>query len=127
MTEASATWRLQEHKSCSAVVNCGDFEGQFAASDVGSRFISLSWNGKEIRGFLVLATGGPSPRQTWLELTEAYQRGNDVVVSWAPSKPSMVPPHLYCRVSAELGAVSVQLVISVQTELLDAQPRTWVE
>lgn len=67
-------------------------------------------------------------RRSGLALLEAYVRGSDLVATYAPPVGSAVQPQIYWRARSEhaLDATGVELVVSVQTNLLDSRPSTRV-
>jgi hypothetical protein len=63
-----------------------------------------------------------------LKLAEAYHRGNDLVALYEPLEPHQVQPSIYWRArwdEARQG-VGVEMIVSMQTSLLDSNPETVV-
>ena len=63
-----------------------------------------------------------------LKLVEAYVRGNDLVALYEPLAPHQVQPSVYWRARWDEGrqAVGVEMIVSMQTSLLDSNPETVV-
>lgn len=66
------------------------------------------------------ASGGATPET----LVECYQRGSDVVATYAQTPERNVRPQLYWRF---VDPSALELILSAQTSLLDSQPATSVE
>lgn len=62
-------------------------------------------------------------------LADLYVRGSDLVATYDQLPGAEVQPQLYWRLmeQAELNAIGVQLLISMQTSLLQSEPRCTVE
>lgn len=70
------------------------------------------------------ATAGPTPET----LVESYQRGTDLVATYAQTPERNVRPQVYWRyVEASKQVAGLELVISMQTSLLDSTPATSLE
>jgi hypothetical protein len=63
-----------------------------------------------------------------LKLVEAYVRGNDLVALYEPLAPHQVQPSVYWRARWDEGrqAAGVEMIVSMQTSLLDSNPETVV-
>ena len=61
-----------------------------------------------------------------LKLTEVYARGNDVIALYEPLTQNQVQPSIYWRARWDEGrqAVGVEMIVSMQTSLLDSNPET---
>ena len=62
------------------------------------------------------------------KLVEGYVRGADLIATYAALPPQTVQPQIYWRALHEssLQAVGVELIVSVQTSLLDSNPESVV-
>lgn len=63
-----------------------------------------------------------------LKLVEVYSRGNDLVALYEPLAPHQVQPSVYWRARRDEGrqGVGVEMIVSMQTSLLDSNPETVV-
>ncbi len=86
-------------------------------------FLSSASNGRFMQ-LLPAEMGGASA----LKLAEAYVRGNDLVALYEPLAPHQVQPSVYWRARYDEGkqAVGVEMIVSMQTSLLDSNPETVV-
>ncbi|MCE9527530.1 MAG: hypothetical protein K8R36_15920 [Planctomycetales bacterium] len=86
-------------------------------------FLSSASNGRVMQ-LLPAEMGGAGA----LKLTEAYIRGNDLVALYEPLAPHQVQPQVYWRARFDEGkqAVGVEMIVSMQTSLLDSNPETVV-
>ena len=59
-----------------------------------------------------------------LQLVETYERGTDLVASYEPTPPDEVQPSIYWRERADAatGSEGLELVLSMQTNLLHSDP-----
>jgi hypothetical protein len=78
--------------------------------------------------FGALITAGPGPRPPVIEIKERYVRGCDFVATYARTADFPVAPQFYWRAAqhAALSAVQIQMILSVQTDLLDSHPEASV-
>ena len=62
-------------------------------------------------------------------IEDCYVRGNDLVARYLRRPQSTVAPQIYWRaISAEsIRAFGVEAIVSMQTDLLDSTPRSWVQ
>jgi hypothetical protein len=122
--ESAVTWRLEDGR---AVLSSGMLQGEVGFDQLGVRFVPLRWNGREQLDICVLGASGPHFRdKPLLEIPEAYVRGCDLVVTYAKVPPHQISPQFYWRASwhAEFQAAGIELIFSMQTELLDSRPQT---
>ena len=86
-------------------------------------FLSSASNGRFMQ-LLPAEMGGAIS----LKLAEAYVRGNDLVALYEPLAPHQVQPQVYWRARFDEGkqAVGVEMLVSMQTSLLDSNPETVV-
>src|SRR5258706_13689282 len=86
------------------------------------------------KGFLCSASNGrfmqllPADATKPLKLADAYVRGNDLVALYEPQPPMQVQPQVYWRARQDAGqvALGVEMIVSMQTSLLDSNPETVV-
>ncbi|HTN76942.1 MAG TPA: hypothetical protein VL096_16905 [Pirellulaceae bacterium] len=60
-------------------------------------------------------------------LVEAYQRGVDLVATYAQLSERTIRPQVYWRYLESAEMPGLELILSAQTSLLDSQPQTRVE
>lgn len=89
---------------------------------------TLNWAGSPL-DWRILGPQLPQVVNGQFAITECYVRGDDFVVSCERPAPVPLVPHFYWRARpiASHGAVSVELILSMRTDLLDSQPETTVE
>ncbi|MGI8978564.1 MAG: hypothetical protein ACR2FY_05025 [Pirellulaceae bacterium] len=88
------------------------------------------------QGFLCSASNGrfmqllpaESPVAKSLKLVEVYGRGNDLVALYEPLAPHQVQPSVYWRARWDESrqGIGVEMIVSMQTSLLDSYPETVV-
>ena len=85
-------------------------------------FLSSASNGR----FMQLLPGEMAART--LKLAEAYVRGPDLVAIYEPLAPHQVQPQVYWRARLDEArqGVGVEMIVSMQTSLLDSNPETVV-
>ncbi len=70
------------------------------------------------------ATAGPTPET----LVESYQRGVDLVATYAQTPERNVRPQVYWRyVETSAQVAGLEIILSMQTSLLDSAPATSLE
>lgn len=86
-------------------------------------FLSSASNGR----FMQLLPAELGAGKT-LKLADAYVRGSDLVALYEPLPSHQVQPQVYWRgrEDAERGGVGVEMIVSMQTSLLDSNPETVV-
>ena len=107
---------------------CGPLAGCVEADSRGVRFTVATWQGELSDAFGVLITAGPGPRPAALHVAERYVRGWDYVVSYARTAEYHFAPQFYWRASLHPAesAAQVEMIMSVQTDLLDSHPEATV-
>src|SRR4029453_1124571 len=119
---AQATrWQLEGD---AASLSCGPLTGRVDADGRGVRFTVATWQGELSDAFGVLISAGPGPRPAVIEGAERYFRGEDFVATYAKSAEFPVAPHFYWRATLHepAAAVQIEMIMSVQTDLLDSNP-----
>ena len=103
---------------------CGPHDLSF----MGVRLLVATWRGMPSDAFGAMITAGPGPRPPVIEVKERYVRGSDFVATYARSEEFPVAPQFYWRAALHeaLSAVQVQMILSVQTDLLDSHPEASV-
>jgi hypothetical protein len=121
MTAKRPPWKLTGPH---AELTCGPLSGRVVLDDPRGGLAELAWHGQACPAFEVLRCSFPEDAH----VVDAYIRGNDLVIAWSQSEKCAVAPQLYCRsqLRPELGAAGIELVISVQTSLLESRPGTIV-
>jgi len=107
-----------------ARLSCGPLVACVEADGVGVRASVSTWQGAPADAFGLFVTAGPGPRPARIQVQERYIRGHDYVVTYAKADDYPVAPQFYWRAAyhAPLRAVQLQLILSVQTDLLDSRP-----
>jgi len=121
MSESQTPWRIEGN---AGLLTCGPLEGRVEFDGRGVRLIVSTWNGQLSDGFGAMITAGPGPRPPVLEAGEQYVRGRDLVASYVRTDGYPFAPHFYWRAThhASVGAVQIEMILSVQTDLLDSHP-----
>src|SRR5262245_53142742 len=122
---SAADWRIEGEAGC---VSCGPLIGRVEADGMGVRFLVATWRGISADAFGALITAGPGPRPQAIEIKERYVRGCDFVAAYAKRADYPVVPQFYWRATLHeaLSAVQIQMILSVQTDLLDSHPEVSV-
>ncbi len=86
-------------------------------------FLSSASNGRFMQLLPTELAGARS-----LKLSEVYARGNDLIALYEPLAQNQVQPSIYWRArwDEERQAVGVEMIVSMQTSLLDSNPETIV-
>jgi hypothetical protein len=121
MSASAVTWQLEGDAAC---LSCGPLRARVELDGLGTRLVVSTWRGELSDAFGALITAGPGPRPKVLTVAERYIRGHDYVASYAATSDYPVVPHFYWRAKfhAALSAVQIEMILSVQTNLLDSQP-----
>jgi hypothetical protein len=124
MAAQATRWQLEGD---AASLSCGPLTGRVDADGRGVRFTVATWQGELSDAFGVLISAGPGPRPAVIEVAERYVRGQDFVATYAESAEFPVAPHFYWRATLhEPAAVQIEMIMSVQTDLLDSNPEATV-
>jgi hypothetical protein len=124
MSDAVVHWQLE---ASNAKLRCGPLEADVEFDPLGVVFMPAGWHDAKIKDVLLRVSSGPHGRAESRELSEVYVRGNDLVATYARSAQQRIAPQLYLRAAQELGGVAhIEMVLSVNTDLLDSQPESWV-
>jgi hypothetical protein len=123
MTPPLAPWKLEKHVGHLAL---GPLTGRVQIEGGVVSFRLDAWQGQPQDRFDVFVLGAALAQ--W-KLEEAYVRGADLVTTYAKTPPYHVAPQAYWRATwiAEWQSVKLELVLSVQTDLLDSQPKCTIE
>jgi hypothetical protein len=123
MSSPLAPWKLDAHVGHLAL---GPLAGRVQIEGGVVSFRLDAWHAAPQSRFDVFVLG--APLATW-KLDEAYVRGSDLVATYAKTPPYHIAPQAYWRATwiAAWQAVKLELVLSVQTDLLDSQPRMTIE
>jgi hypothetical protein len=122
MSASEVSWRIERD---GASLACGPLEAHAGCAPDGLDFLLVRWNGQAVGSlFHVLISGGPRQPGEQLAVAELYERGNDFVAEFSRTRSQRIAPQVYWRAMhhRSLSAVSVELVLSVHTELLDSAP-----
>ena len=121
MAKAVPTWQVLAPP---IALHCGPLDGRVIFDDLGVVLRLDRWNNRELQR-AVLHTGGPAVKDSPLQLSETYIRGADLVATFARVPPHQIAPQIYWRVQEfpANSAVGVEMVLSMQTDLLDSDPQ----
>jgi hypothetical protein len=125
MTQVDVRWQVEAD---TPRLNCTPLRGHVETWEIFSRFCLDEWQGKAVQNFYVLATCFPAGGTTPAKLLERYARGCDLVETYEKREPYRFAPQLYWRAKnkASAGAVQIELISSIQTELLDSDPESHI-
>ena len=123
MAEPAMKWSLSPPV---AQLVCGSLQASVAVNDVASGLTSLVWNGAAcdltpLQIHSPLEASGPARY-----LADVYVRGGDLVATYERIAPATVAPQIYWRAAwhPKHSAAQVQVVLSMNTDLLDSQPHS---
>jgi len=124
MSDQAATWKIDGEV---AHLSCGPLRGRVEFASVGVHFFPDQWNDKPLDQLSLLFTRGTSDIFQ-LTLQDWYVRGNDLVAQFEKTPTQRLSPQIYWRARnwCEQQAVSVEMILSMQTELLDSAPQAKV-
>jgi len=107
---------------------CGNLAAECDLRDFILGLTTLTWAGTPL-DWRVLGPQLPQVVNGQFAITECYVRGDDFVASCERPGPLPLVPQFYWRARqiASHAAVSVELILSMRTDLLDTQPETTVE
>lgn len=111
-----------------AVLTLGPLVARVQFDPLGVRWQVVSWHG-QLSDFLgAMITAGPGPRPPRLALGEAYVRGSDLIVSYAPQPDYPFTPHFRWQATwhPAQAAVQIEMILSMQTDQLDSRPEATV-
>jgi hypothetical protein len=121
MADSAVAW---QQESTAVGLICGPLQGRVEIDALGTRFAIQSWLGRPAKSHAVLSTSGPISESSTVEFSDRYVRGRDLVLTLAKHAPFQFDPRIYWRATPriEFGAAQIELVLSVQTDLLDSEP-----
>jgi hypothetical protein len=124
MSDQAASWKIDGEV---AHLSCGPLRGRVEFASVGVHFFPDHWNEKPLDQFSVLFTRGTSDIFQ-LTLHDWYVRGSDLVAQFEKTPTQRLSPQIYWRARnwREHYAVSIEMILSMQTELLDCTPQAKV-
>jgi hypothetical protein len=105
-----------------AELRCGPLSGRLVLANPAAGWQELHWRGQPCGEFEILRASVAADSH----LLDAYIRGHDFVASYSQSPTCAIAPHCYWRARHDepLGAVGIEMILSVQTDLLDSRPGT---
>ncbi|MFT7643074.1 MAG: hypothetical protein ACI9G1_004837 [Pirellulaceae bacterium] len=114
-------WNIENER---ATWSAGEVLAEVNLRDPQEGISRIKIGGQEIAGRLL----APCDLTNETPLLEAYQRGNDLVVTYEAAGDRTVRTQIYWRVLPGLaeGVVGFEIILSVQTDLLDSQPLTTI-
>lgn len=121
----AVTWNINGNVATAAL---GDYQITVDAADPTR---GVQWSSSQAGGFQGRTLQfKPSPgAKSSPVLVDHYVRGGDLVATYEQLPGAEVQPQLYWRLleHPELNAIGVQLLISMQTSLLQSEPRCTIE
>jgi len=124
MSEEDASWHIDDEH---VHLCCGPLSGRVEFASVGIHFFPERWNSTPLDELSLLFTRGPSDVFR-LVLKEWYVRGTDLVAHFERTPSHHLTLALYWRAgySREHRSVSMEMILSMQTDLLDSLPQAQV-
>jgi hypothetical protein len=122
----SSPWKLQTD---SALLVCGPLAGELFLSKAGAQLGITAWHGRPVTHRLpVLHTGFADRDQKPLRIADCYVRGDDLVATFDKTGTDRLAPQYYWRAALDSvrSIVRIELILSVQSDLLDSQPQSTV-
>jgi hypothetical protein len=124
MSEASphapATWTLQDTRALCIV---GELRAALNLSSPRPGLSGLSLQGQSLPGSILQVAFDPAASDTPARLSDAYIRRSDLVATYIPTEAYPFRTQIYWRGVADNAALAVvDLIVSVQTHLLDTRP-----
>ena len=86
----------------------------------------IAWHSRPLRDFRLLQLTTPACSPVQPPLVDTYARGADLVASYAEAERGAVQPHVYFRAGEHNLAAGIELIVSMQTRLLDSEPESLV-
>ncbi len=125
MSDSGVQWTME---GSGAQLHCGPLRATAGFAASGISLIPTRWQQAAIHDVSVLATEGPLGKVELLRVADVYVRGGDLVVSYAKTEPQRLAPQIYWRAVFDppRGIARVELVVSIQTDLLDSRPECQV-
>lgn len=117
----SRSWRVERFQ---AKLQQSDFELTVDANRLLSGMYQIRYQGSALSGHRLLRLeipdlADPIPDEV---ISEAYARGRDFIVSYRPTSSFRFTPQVYWRAQSADGMRGVELMISMQTDVLDSRP-----
>ncbi|MEX2185597.1 MAG: hypothetical protein WD875_02340 [Pirellulales bacterium] len=113
----------------SAKLTAGDFSAAVAVDRPGLGIHDIAWAGQPLDAvghWLAFSEPGPAPSDRVRAIEDVYVRGHDLVVVYAENKEHPLRYFVYWRSLGEAdlcgAAAGLDVVVSVQTSVLDAKP-----
>ena len=120
---ADSPWSLTTDRAQLAV---GPLQLSVQHASPRSGISTIRWQSEAQTGLRLLQLQSPACSPVQPPLLDAYLRGNDLVASYAEAERGAVQPHVYFRAGAQGSAAGVELIVSMQTSLLDSEPESLV-
>jgi hypothetical protein len=116
-----------------ARLSAGEFSAAVNVDRPGLGIHDVAWAGRQIEAvqhWLALAESGPSPDDQSRAIEDCYVRGCDLVAVYAETKNHPLRYVVYWRALEEKAlcgaAAGLDVVVSVQTSVLDVTPKAWL-
>jgi|GEM_PF-865281 len=92
----------------------------------GEGITQIIWQARPLSRFRLLQLKSPACSPIQPPLIDAYARGCDLIAGYAQSERGAVQPHVYFRAGQLDSAAGLELIVSMQTSLLDSEPESLV-
>ncbi|MEX2173155.1 MAG: hypothetical protein WD872_02260 [Pirellulaceae bacterium] len=122
---AEVSWRLENEIGG---LRCGPLSAAVRLNELELGLTAITWHDRACDAFRALHIYAPvwGPRPA---IGEAYVRGADLVATYKPSAEGEITTQYYwrSRFDPHLNAAAIEVVLSVQTALLDSSPITGLD
>ena len=121
----SDVWQLDD---TSAALCCPGFSAQVDLLDPRAGLSGITRNDLPIDGAVLGVAPGNDTAIAECDIHDAYVRGNDLVVTYSETEQRPFSLQVYWRATAaEQGVTELDMILSLQTELLESFPGVAVE
>jgi hypothetical protein len=120
---AASVWTLA---GADARLTLGSLQLVLSPANSSTGIRTVTWQARPLANVRLLQLRCPACSPTEPALIDSYIRGQDLVAAYAEAEKGAVQPHVYFRASQAHSAAGLQLIVSMQTSLLDSQPESLV-
>lgn len=123
-SDSSDPWQLQSH---SAVLRLQQFSATVDLLRPSRGLAKLSYLNQSLDGFVLAVSPADEEAIASHEVSDAFVRGNDLVVTYAETEQRPFTLQVYWRVRPDdSGVVVLDAILSLQTRLLESFPQVQV-